>query len=274
MTTDAKDAAGTTAAGVAGVAGRTVLLAGAGSTAGRAVARALLDAGARVALVSRSAPPAPDGAASFACDLTDTAAVDALVPRVHAVLGPVDGVLPLVGGWRGGGGVAGQTEEVYRALEPAFTALRLTTTAFWPDLLASPAGRVALVSSTSVARPTAGSAAYTALKAAAESWVASLTHGFAHVPAGPGGPAPSAGSTGGAPSGGAPSGDAPSGGAPSGGAPAQSAPPRGAAVIFRVRALAGLEEELARAVVQLWAVSASEVNGSVVDLGTDAARGE
>ncbi|HCX86298.1 MAG TPA: hypothetical protein DHV14_14420, partial [Micrococcales bacterium] len=64
------------------------------------------------------------------------------------------------------------------------------------------------------------------------------------------------------------------GGAPSGGAPAQSAPPRGAAVTFRVRALAGLEEELACAVVHLWDTDAAALNGSVVDLGTRAARGE
>lgn len=208
-------------AGTVGVRGRTVLLAGGGSTAGRAVADALARAGARVVVASRSGHPAPDGGASFSCDLTDPASVDHLVTQVHDGVGRLDGLLPLVGGWAGGGGIADRTEAEYRRLEPALTALRLTSAAFWDDLVASPVGRVAIVSSTTVEHPGAGSASYTALKAAAESWVRSLAAGFADA--------------------------------------RPNEAPRGAATAYRVRSLAGREEELASAVVRLWTTPAAEI---------------
>jgi hypothetical protein len=50
----------------------------------------------------------------------------------------VDGLLHLVGGWRGGGGLRGQTEADYRALESGLSALRHVTRACWDDLNASP----------------------------------------------------------------------------------------------------------------------------------------
>ena len=99
--------------------------------------------------------------------------------RVHARAGDIDGVIHLVGGWRGGGGIIGQTEEDYRVLERSFTALRYVSRAFWQDLVASTAGRIAIVSSVTVESPTTGSANYTAIKAASESWMRSLANGFA-----------------------------------------------------------------------------------------------
>ena len=44
-------------------------------------------------------------------------------------------------------------------------------------------------------------------------------------------------------------------------------PGGGAAVIYRVRSLSGLEDELAASVVELWNGSASELNGAVITLG-------
>src|SRR5690606_37197447 len=113
------------------------------------------------------------------CDLTDEDDVAALAGRVHAADGPVDGVLHLVGGWRGGGGLAGQTDEDYRALEASFTALRHVSRAFDADLRASDAARLAVVSSTAVARPLAGGANYAAVKAATEAWARAVAQGFA-----------------------------------------------------------------------------------------------
>ena len=161
--------------------GRTVLLAGGTSKAGLVVARPALDRGARVIVVGRDA----DALASIAhdapgvvteqCDLTDEAAVAALRERT----GPVDGVLHLVGGWRGGGGLAGQSESDFAFLAISFTALRLVSRAYDDALCGSPAGRLAMVSSTSVERPMPGSASYTALKAAAESWTRAVAQDFA-----------------------------------------------------------------------------------------------
>lgn len=222
----------------AGVAGRTVLLAGASSDLGVRLALALAGAGARVVAVARreipslTGPEAPDGITTLLADLTDPGAVAGLVAAVHEAVGPVDGVLPLVGGWRGGGGIPGQTEADYRFLESSLTALRLTTTAFWDDLIASPAGRVAIVSSTTVATPRAGNASYGALKAAAEYWTGALAHGFTR---------------------GAGDGE----------------DVRGAAVVLRVRAVAGIEEQLTNAVLALWDSPAATLNGTThtIDAG-------
>lgn len=213
--------------GVGGVAGRLVLIAGASSAAGRAVASGLTDAGARVIAVGSSAARlAPVAAeARYECDLSSWAAVNALADRVHAEHGPVDGLIHLVGGWRGGGGLAGQTDEDWDFLHAhVLTTLRNTTRAFTSDLLASPAGRLAIVSSVSVDRPTPGGANYASVKAAAETWVRSIGQGFAK-----------AGDT-------------------------------AAATIFVVRSLEGLERELATRVVGLWAEPAASVNNTRVTL--------
>ncbi|MFC5929822.1 SDR family oxidoreductase [Cryobacterium melibiosiphilum] len=217
----------TDAGGGAGVAGRLVLLAGASSTAGRAVASALTDAGARVIAVGSSAERLEKvaSAARYECDLADLAAVQGLADRVHAEHGPVDGLIHLVGGWRGGGGLAGQTDEDWDFLHThVLTTLRNTTRAFTSDLLASPAGRLAIVSSVSVDKPTPGGANYAAAKAAAETWVRAIGQGFAKA------------------------GDA------------------AAAAIFVVRSLDGLETELATRVVGLWAEPAASVNNTRVTL--------
>ncbi|MDO5633475.1 MAG: SDR family oxidoreductase, partial [Micrococcus sp.] len=144
--------------------GRTVLIAGATSAAGRAATRALLTAGASVVATGRDAdrlaPLASLGAETAALDLTDETSVRGLMEHLHSRGVRLDGVLHLVGGWRGGGGLAGQSEEDYRALEHSFTALRHVTRAADEDLRASDAGRLAIVSSTAVARPLAGGAPY------------------------------------------------------------------------------------------------------------------
>ncbi|TFD22624.1 SDR family NAD(P)-dependent oxidoreductase [Cryobacterium sp. TMS1-13-1] len=212
------------------VAGRTVLIAGATSTAGLAVASSLADAGARVVAVGsnlarlQSVLAVAPEAALYECDLTDFAAVTALA----SAIGPIDGLIHLVGGWRGGGGLAGQTDADWDFLHShVVTTLRNTTRAFNADLLASSAGRLAIVSSVSVDQPSAGGANYAAAKSAAETWVRAVGAGFAK-----------AGVT-------------------------------AAAAIFVVRSLEGLEAELATRVTGLWDEAAASVNNSRVLLKAD-----
>ncbi|MGM1017963.1 MAG: SDR family NAD(P)-dependent oxidoreductase [Actinomycetota bacterium] len=217
----------------AGAAGRTVLIAGATSAAGLATARALAGAGARVVAVGRDPEKltmlsALDGVQVERCDVTDPAAVADLVRRVHGTEGPVDGLVCLVGGWRGGGGLAGQSEEDYRVLESAFTALRVTSRALDEDLRASAAGRLAIVSSTAVARPLAGGANYAAVKAASEAWTRAVAQGFAKAARDAGDPL------------------------------------RAAAVVFRAKALDA--DALAAAVVALWDDDAAALNDRIIDL--------
>lgn len=218
------------------VQGRTILLAGGTSPAGEVVARTAVKGRARVVVVGHD--PAKlaalerdlPGVVTEACDLTDETSVRALAERVHADVGAVDGILHLVGGWRGGGGLAAQSEADYRFLERSLTALRHVTRAFDADLRASDAGRLAIVSSTAVARPLAGGANYAAVKAACEAWTRAVAQGFAKA-------ARDAGQ--------------------------QLA---AASVIFRVKALDGLEQTLADGFTDLWSRDAAEVNDTVVDL--------
>jgi NADP-dependent 3-hydroxy acid dehydrogenase YdfG len=217
------------------VAGRTVLIAGATSAAGLAVASSLADAGAHVVAVGsnlarlQSVLAVAPEAALYECDLADREAVTALAAQVSVSHGPIDGLIHLVGGWRGGGGLAGQTDEDWAFLHShVVTTLRNTTRAFNADLLASSAGRLAIVSSVSVDRPLAGGANYAAAKSAAETWVRAVGQGFAK-----------AGDT-------------------------------AAAVIFVVRSLGGLETELAIRVTRLWDEAAASANNRRVVLATEA----
>ena len=77
--------------------GRTALVTGASGGIGRAIALALSDAGARVALsgtreavLQEVAASLKGESASVACNLSDPAAVDPLVGQAEAALGPVD----------------------------------------------------------------------------------------------------------------------------------------------------------------------------------------
>ncbi|MGJ0389245.1 SDR family NAD(P)-dependent oxidoreductase [Microbacterium sp. CGR1] len=161
------------------VTDRTIVLAGATSDSGFALARALLEAGARVVATGRTAerlePLRAIGAEVEGADATSLESMTDLAAR----LGAVDAVIPLVGGWRGGGGLAGQTDADFAALLPALEAVRATSRAFDSALRASDAGRFAIVSSTAVDRPLAGGANYAAVKAASEAWTRAVAQGFA-----------------------------------------------------------------------------------------------
>ncbi|KAA9107871.1 SDR family oxidoreductase [Microbacterium rhizomatis] len=220
---------------MADLTGRTVLLAGATSASGLAAARALAAAGARVVAVGRDPRKLEElgaevpGIRTEVRDLADEEDVRRLAERVRST-GPIDGLLHLVGGWRRGGGLAGQSDEDYRFLEGSFTALRHVSRAFDADLRASDAGRLAVVSSTAVARPLAGGANYAAVKAATEAWTRAVAQGFAKA-------ARDAGE-----------------------------PLRAASVIFRVKALDGLEDRLATSFVGLWSVDAADINDTVIEV--------
>ncbi|WP_217181149.1 SDR family NAD(P)-dependent oxidoreductase [Streptomyces sp. AC495_CC817] len=210
------------------VNGRTIVLAGATSDSGLALAQALLTAGARVVATGRTAeklsPLADAGAEVEVADATSLASMAALAEH----LGAVDGVLPLVGGWRGGGGLAGQSDADFEALLPALQAVRATSRAFDGALRSSDSGRFAIVSSTAVARPLAGGANYAAVKAASEGWTRAVAQGYAKA------------------------------------ARDAEEPLRTASVVFRAKALD--PGTLAPAVLALWESDAAALNDRVIDL--------
>lgn len=179
-------------------AGRTlnVLVTGGSGPSGVAAARALHNAGHTVFTVGSDGPrieaaaaEAGSGVTPLVCDLADLADVRKLHAAVHGMLaetgGAVDGVIHLVGGWRGAKGITDQSDEDWEFLERgAITTLRNVTRVFYDDLAASDAGRFAMVSSTAVSRPTAGGASYVAAKAAAEAWTMAVADGFLRGQAG------------------------------------------------------------------------------------------
>lgn len=162
----------------------TVLIAGATSAAGVATARALHGAGATVLVAGSNAARLNEhlgfAHGRYEVDLTDHTAVHSLAKVIEQERGPLDGLIHLVGGWRGGKGLGGQADADWDFLHRnVLTTLRNTTRVFNDALLASPRGRVGIVSATAVGSPSASSANYVTAKAAAEAWLGCVAAGFA-----------------------------------------------------------------------------------------------
>lgn len=175
--------------------GAVVAVAGAGGGAGTAVAVRLARAGATVSLVDTSQDRADAAAAAVreaggsadarVVDLLDADAAAAWAADLLATHGRVDGLVHLVGGWRGGRPLADPTAlEDWDALEPPLVrTVQRTSRAFHDALRASPAGRFVLISSREATRPSQTNAAYAAAKAAAETWTLALADAFTGSPA-------------------------------------------------------------------------------------------
>ncbi|WP_426007126.1 SDR family oxidoreductase [Paenarthrobacter sp. NyZ202] len=170
-----------------------VLVTGGSSASGIATARALGAAGHRVFTVGSddvrikaAADEAGYGVTPLVCDLADPDAVRELAGTVRGLgVERVDGVIHLVGGWRGAPGIEEQSDDDWDALvQGAVTTLRNVSRVFYRQLADSPQGRLAVVSSTSVEAPAADSANYAAAKAAAEAWTMAVADGFRREQAG------------------------------------------------------------------------------------------
>ncbi|GAA1749997.1 SDR family NAD(P)-dependent oxidoreductase [Nonomuraea bangladeshensis] len=108
-------------------------------------------------------------------DLLDRAAVQRLAERVEREHGRVDGVVHLVGGWRGSASFAETSLDDWDLLHDLLIrTLQHVSLAFEPLLRRSDNGRFVIVSAKAAEKPSAGGAAYSAAKAAAEAWTLSL----------------------------------------------------------------------------------------------------
>ncbi|MGH7475160.1 MAG: SDR family NAD(P)-dependent oxidoreductase [Longimicrobiales bacterium] len=155
--------------------GRVVLVTGVGGRgqAGHAVARAFLDAGARVTVSSRDAAiaqiatelGAPAVALGVAADLLEPRQVESLIARVHEHFGRLDIVVNMAGGLRVMKPLAQTTDEEWRdELERnALTMLAVTRAAL--PLLRQNRGCVVNVASPAGERARARLGAYSAAKA-------------------------------------------------------------------------------------------------------------
>jgi len=167
--------------------GRTIAIAGVGGGLGPIVAARLAEAGAVVAGTDRHADTLEEVGAGLdpehwdgrVVDLLDEEATRAWCAALVERFGGVDGLMHLVGGWRGGTPLHEAPLSDWDLLHDLLIrTVQHTSRAFHDALVASPAGRFALVSAKQVQAPSNGNAAYAAAKAAAEAWTLALADGF------------------------------------------------------------------------------------------------
>jgi NAD(P)-dependent dehydrogenase (short-subunit alcohol dehydrogenase family) len=166
--------------------GRVVAVAGAGGNLGPSVVRRLAAAGAQLALGGRHTESL-DALAAEVDAAVDIAAVDLLDPSstrewangIAERLGHVDGLVHLVGGWKGGSPIEDAPLEDWDTLQDLLIrTLQHSTQAFASRLIASGRGRFVLISAGQAQAPTHTNAAYAAAKAAAETWTLALADRF------------------------------------------------------------------------------------------------
>ncbi|MET9853788.1 SDR family oxidoreductase [Streptomyces sp. NPDC006450] len=171
--------------------GAVVAVAGAGGPAGRATLLRLAEAGAVV--VASDADPArlaeavdaaryAHGGATITgdtVDLLDLEASKAWAEQIEKEFGRIDGLVHLVGGWRGSKTFTDVDLADWDFLEKLLIrTVQHTSLAFHDGLLRSDRGRYVLVSQSGAHKPVANNAAYNAGKAAAEAWTLAMADSF------------------------------------------------------------------------------------------------
>lgn len=160
---------------------RVVVVAGAGGPAGQAAVRRLAATGARVVAADVRPTRWDDPRISAVqVDLLDADGTRAWAGEVARAYGRVDGLVHLVGGWRGGKTFADTDLADWAFLHDLLIrTLQHTTLAFHDLLRQAACGRLAIVSQPGAQHPAQGSAAYNTAKAAAEAWTLALADSFA-----------------------------------------------------------------------------------------------
>jgi NAD(P)-dependent dehydrogenase (short-subunit alcohol dehydrogenase family) len=172
------------------LADRVVAIAGVGGGLGPLVAEQLAKNGAVVAGTDRDQARLDALGADLGLpedrwdgrvvDLLDEGAAREWCAALVERFGHVDGLLHLVGGWRGGAPLHEAPLSDWDLLHDLLIkTVQHTTRAFHDQLAASPNGRFVLVSAKQAQHPSNSNAAYAAAKAAAEAWTLALADGFA-----------------------------------------------------------------------------------------------
>ena len=175
---------------VASLDGRVYAIAGIGGGLGPPVAESLAAAGATIAGTDRDQGRIDEIGGEFglpaerwdgrAVDLLDEDAARGWCADLLERFGRVDGLLHLVGGWRGGQPLHEAPLADWDLLHDLLIrTVQHTSRAFHDALLAAEHGRFVLVSAKQAQAPSNSNAAYAAAKAAAEAWTLALADGFA-----------------------------------------------------------------------------------------------
>jgi NAD(P)-dependent dehydrogenase (short-subunit alcohol dehydrogenase family) len=168
---------------------RVIAIAGVGGGLGPVVAQRLSAAGAIVAGAERNQETLDSLAADLelpserwdgrAVDLLDEDATREWGAHLVERFGRVDGLVHLVGGWRGGRPLHEAPLSDWDLLHDLLVrTVQHTTRAFHDQLAASGHGRFVLVSAKQAQNPSNANAAYAAAKAAAEAWTLAFADGF------------------------------------------------------------------------------------------------
>jgi NAD(P)-dependent dehydrogenase (short-subunit alcohol dehydrogenase family) len=173
------------------LSGAVIAVAGAGGPAGRATLARLADAGAtvvgsdndpeRLAEAVDAARYGHGGATVVGdtVDLLDLQSTRDWATRVEKDFGRVDGLVHLVGGWRGSETFTKTSLDDWDFLELLLVkTVQHTSLAFHEALQRSERGRYLLISAAGASKPTAGNAAYASAKAAAEAWTLAMADYF------------------------------------------------------------------------------------------------
>ncbi len=168
--------------------GRVIAVAGVGGGLGPLVAARLAKGGATVAGTDRNPEVLTSIGADLGIgerwdgrpvDLLDENATRAWCAALVERFGRVDGLVHLVGGWRGGQPLHEAPLADWDLLHDLLVrTVQHTTRAFHDQLEASEHGRFVLVSAKQAQAPTNTNAAYAAAKAAAEAWTLAFADGF------------------------------------------------------------------------------------------------
>jgi NAD(P)-dependent dehydrogenase (short-subunit alcohol dehydrogenase family) len=168
--------------------GRVIAIAGVGGGLGPLVAARLAEAGATVAGTDRDPDVLDSIGAELrvgerwdgrAVDLLDEEAVRGWCAALVERFGRVDGLVHLVGGWRGGEPLHEAPLADWDLLHDLLVrTVQHTTRAFHDQLATSRHGRFVLVSAKQAQAPSNTNAAYAAAKAAAEAWTLAFADGF------------------------------------------------------------------------------------------------
>ena len=166
--------------------GRVIAVAGGTGNVGPTVVRRLAAAGARTCVCGRDRGSLEELAGEIGSsidtdvvDLLDAAATRRWADDLAARHGHVDGLVQLVGGWRGGTPIEEAPLEDWDVLSTLLVrTLQHATQAFAPHLIASGRGRFVVIGAGQASAPTHPNASYAAAKAAADAWTLALADRF------------------------------------------------------------------------------------------------
>jgi len=173
------------------LSGLVIVVAGATGSAGPPLVERLAASGASVvaagsnrdridAVVAEVMARKPSGRVQAAVvDLLDEQATRNWATAVESEHGRVDGLVHLVGGWRGGAGIVEADLADWNWLnDRLIRTYQHTSRAFHDAIKASPRGRLVLISTVQTNAPSATNASYAAAKAAAEAWTLAVADSF------------------------------------------------------------------------------------------------